>query len=1519
MANRHPDEERIFYAAREIGDEAQRSAYLDQVCAGNSSLRARAEALLAADKPQDDSLRMAVLAVADTLHVVPLSEKPGDVIGRYKLLEQIGEGGFGVVYMADQLEPVRRRVALKVIKLGMETRAVIARFEAERQALAMMDHPNIARVLDAGATDTGRPYFVMELVKGIPITEYCDHNDLSTRERLELFMQVCSAVQHAHQKAIIHRDLKPPNVLVTLHDGKPVPKIIDFGIAKAMDRPLTDRTLFTAFRHFVGTPQYMSPEQATFSGLDIDTRADIYALGVLLYELLTGTTPFDAKALREAGYDEICRIIRETDPPKPSTRISTMGEKATEVAEHRQTEPAALGRLVRGDLDWIVMKALEKDRGRRYGTASAFAEDIARHLNDEPVLAGPPGAVYRMRKFMRRNQVKVIAGLLVAASLAVGLTTASVAVIQAFRQRGRALAAYREREQAEERQHQAEQEAEVQRLSAVAKGREAEEAGLRAETERQAREAEAAARHEEERWALLADANQFMNSDSYEEALGKLTDAAAVKHDHATGLAFGLLAGLYPDHPTAIWRSPGEPCCVAFSPDGKVVASGGSDRAIVLWDVNTGQQLRRLMGHTGLVQDIAFSPDGALLASAGAWSGDTTVRLWDVSTGIERRRFEGHAGPVMSVAFSPDGKTLASGSWDKTAKLWDVATGGELHTLSQDTDRVNSVAFSPDGKTVASGSMDPTIKFWDVSTGGLLRTVPAHAVNSLAFSPDGSKLVSAGYGFSKTNIWDVATWTALQALSGSWDETGAQLTGHTSTIASVAFSPDGRTVASGSGDTTVRLWDVETGRELLCLDGHRGEVRSVAFSPDGRLLASASADGTTRLWDVAGGRELHVLEGHSGGMAPTVAFSPDGRILASDWWDNRVALRDFPGGKLIRLFKLYGGYARTIAFGPDARILATGCLCTAELWDTATGDQLFCTTVEAGQETWRTALSPDGKTLAAGNRGGGAVRLYDVGSRKEVGVLQGHADGITALAFSPDGRALASGSVDKVIKLWDLGMRRELFTLTGHAGEVGSVVFSPDRRLLASADKSRARLIGLWDVATGRLLRPFQGAAGLSEDAIAFSPDGRMLASGGSRGGVLWAVDTGRLIRRPQSGNLATVAFSPDGGTLAAGCWENAVKFWRLGPRRERPSLALHPSPVLAASLSPDGKTLAAGCEDGTIALWDANTGQQLRRLTGHTGWVLGIAFSPDGTLMASGSCDGTLRLWDAATGVELDGFERPLNRLYWVTFSPDGRTLLSADDSGAITLWDVPTRKAVRAFASGKAGDFSLQPSSLALSQDGRKLASAGKQVKLWDVASGEELSTIAGRNPVAISPDSKLLAFGDRQDGLTVYDLSAQAEVRALTPMPGGVSAVSFSPDGQTLACGSTKGALRFWRPGADQERTLTGHADGVTSVCFSPDGKKMYSGSTDGNLRAWDATTGKELPLFPVHPGTVYAVQFSPDGRLLASAGQDWKIRLWDVAAGEQVHALAGHAQSVSSVSFSPDGRTLASCSFDKTVKM
>jgi eukaryotic-like serine/threonine-protein kinase len=511
---------RIFMEVADL-PASDRAAALERTCGGDANLRAEVEALLRANgqaggfmkSPTSDrgspASRNREAGGGDkgdgsklSMHFetgATAGGEPGRQIGPYKLLELIGEGGFGSVWMAEQREPMKRRVAVKLIKLGMDTKQVIARFEAERQALALMDHPNIAKVLDAGSTSAGRPYFVMEYIRGIPVLQYCDQERLDTRARLELFTNVCHAIQHAHQKGIIHRDIKPSNVLVTLHDGVAVPKVIDFGVAKATNSELTTKTLFTEHRQMIGTPAYMSPEQAEMSGLDIDTRSDVYSLGVLLYELLTGTTPFDVYDLMSKGYEQMMRIIREEEPHKPSTRISSLGDTSTRTAQLRRVDAKTLGSLLRGDLDWIVMKCLEKDRSRRYETANGLAADIKRHLNDEPVTARAPSAGYKLRKFVRRNRAGVAAAGALTATLVAGIIAFAWQAKEALYQRDLAVAA-KEAESAQRKVADAataeaqQQEARAREQEAEAKKKKEEATQQEAEAKNQAAVAEAVAR-----------------------------------------------------------------------------------------------------------------------------------------------------------------------------------------------------------------------------------------------------------------------------------------------------------------------------------------------------------------------------------------------------------------------------------------------------------------------------------------------------------------------------------------------------------------------------------------------------------------------------------------------------------------------------------------------------------------------------------------------------------------------------------------------------------------------------------------------------------------------------------------------------------------------------------------------------------------------------------------------------------------------------------------------------------------
>ena len=661
------------------------------------------EALLrAGDQPDDDLDRPAFAVAVDLERTI---ESPtataGTVLGgRYKLIDEIGEGGMGTVWMAQQTEPVKRLVAAKLIKPGMDSKRVMARFEAERQALALMDHPNIARVLDGGETESGRPYFVMELVKGIPITKYCDDHHLTPRQRLELFLPVCHAIQHAHQKGVIHRDLKPSNVLVAQYDDRPVPKVIDFGVAKATGTPLTEQTLHTGFGAVVGTVEYMSPEQASLNQLDIDTRSDIYSLGVLLYELLAGSPPFSRKELETAGVLEMLRVIREREPPKPSTKLST-AEGLPALAANRGTEPRRLTALLRGELDWIVMKALEKERSRRYETANGLAMDLQRYLADEPVQACPPSTGYRLRKFVKRNRGAVFMAAAVAGALIAGTAIAAWQAARATR------AAKAETEQRERADLKAD-EAKTNELRALEeKGR----ADQKAEESRQR-----LVRQYVSHGARHVDEGDWLGS------LPWFVEALALERDpqvqlmHRTRL--GALLRLAP-RLEQVWTHDGWLTCARFSPDGTrvVTAGAGTDRlgVVQVWDARTGRPTAPPLRHQSAdrppdweqpVQSIAFSPDGKLLATEKV----REIVVWEAASGRRVSAWD-QPGYLHRMRFTPDGSRLLL-TWAKSigreasvyeAQAWDARTGKPVSPLISskhvysDGGGDGDAVFSPDG------------------------------------------------------------------------------------------------------------------------------------------------------------------------------------------------------------------------------------------------------------------------------------------------------------------------------------------------------------------------------------------------------------------------------------------------------------------------------------------------------------------------------------------------------------------------------------------------------------------------------------------------------------------------------------------------------------------------------------------------------------------------------------------------------------------------------------------------------
>jgi serine/threonine protein kinase/WD40 repeat protein len=1018
------DQERvqaIVAQAREMADPAQRAHLLERLCDGDDALRARVEeillAQLAAEAFQGDEATNRLTA---TIDMAPAEATVGAVIaGRYKLLEQIGEGGMGLVWMAEQRSPIRRLVAVKVIKAGLDSRAVLARFEAERQALAMMDHPSIARVLDGGVTERRHPWFAMELVRGLPLTEYCDQRKLPIEDRLQLFMQICSAVQHAHQKGIIHRDLKPSNVLVTEVDGRPAPKIIDFGLAKALGggTVLTEHTLYTAYGTAAGTPLYMAPEQVAFSALDVDTRADVYALGVMLYELLTGTTPLERQRIKEAAWDEVRRVIREEDPPLPSSRISR-STTLSSLAATRHVEPARLAGLIKGDLDWIVMKALEKDRNRRYESAASFAADVQRHLANEPVMAAPPSVTYRALKMWRKHRGPIAAaalvfGVLLASVIAISglalrlkdqVSVATAALEQAKTARASAEEA---RASAEEAKDKALTQSYINSLVAAqsAMGSDnwpearlrldaipAEKRGWEWQFLRAAADAPVFGLPEQAAHSELApDGRYLLVFKNYGLSYMQDETSTATLVDVPARKTIATYVGRGGDSDYSGWR---------FTPAGALAADGHAavqnGKTVDVYFLNDRKfsiDLSHLQGPRRAL-DLDFSPGGRyLVARVGP-----DCLIYRVSDGSQVGKASAQSRPMDSLVFSADEESFYDISDGKAARFEPSGRKVREYLRPDDERGATTAAISPDGRILAVGSQDGKAFLFDAATGALIREIAGEfgGVSLIDFDDRGERLLTTT-SRNMAVVWSVATGKALAQLRRP--------------ARAARFTQDGDNVV-GFADGTIWTWrSPDSGGNV---DRPTGDANVVAYSADGALAASID-NGRVRIWDTAhrdrGGvaQRIDNAAPSENEMAVTIGsvtcpLPSWGRGLA----EAALVMAERPAGAAI---------AETLVKAPDGR------------WTAHVGDDGVCEIVDGASKRVATlashngpvralAVTADGERLiSAGNDG--SIRFWETETWTEIATFR-HFSGVTAMAMSPDGTRLAIFHADATVQVWDI-------------------------------------------------------------------------------------------------------------------------------------------------------------------------------------------------------------------------------------------------------------------------------------------------------------------------------------------------------------------------------------------------------------------------------------------------------------------------------------------------------------------
>lgn len=1080
-------------------DPEERDAFVRQACGDDLELTREVVSLLDAHGDAGDLMADPTLAARDVAEqdsriltesdaLLAASEK----VAGYRLLERLGEGGFGEVFVAEQAKPVRRKVAVKILKRGMDTRSVVARFEAERQALALMDHPHIAQIFDAGQTEDGRPYFAMELVRGLPLSKYCDVHKLSTRERLELFVRVCDAVQHAHQKGIIHRDLKPTNVLVTEKDALVVPKVIDFGIAKAVTARLTDKTIYTALHQFVGTPDYMSPEQATLGQDDVDTRSDVYALGVMLYELMTGRTPLEASRAMKSTPGDLERLLRESQPLTPSQRLVTLGQDLESIAAARGEMPRNLRKVLRGELDWIIMRALEKDRNRRYDSASALADDVRRYLHDEPVEASPPSTRYRLGKFVRRYRATVTAAAVVVVGLVLGLCGALYGLAEADTQRNRAVSALAQAEAARVEVQVALQRAE----------QEAENAAARANELATVAYAES-----------LRTAVEIANNGQRESALQLLNGAEIERR----GFEWEWVARRVADRGLLLEGHDFEaPIRAAdYTPRGDRVLTASTDKSIRVWNPRSRQEVLKIESEQWIFV-ARFSPDTALIAAAGGTypASETSfdVQLFDATDGAEAGRLKGHTSWVTGLAWHPHGKFIATCSDDRTVRIWSAETLQQIAVNTDAGSGVFAIGFSPDGETLASLGNDGILRLHDPFSAVVSAAIEVNQKggDALDFSADGQRILT-GDDDGMLTEWSVETGEQLRRIDA-----------HVRSIIAAKYSPDGRLIASGGADGVLRIHDWASGEELSAVIPAEGFIHDLAFEPSNNELLVAHPD-APRIWDVAQLVGPLSLVGHRGELVHEGIGTPDGEILITAGSDGTVRTWSPTTGMETRRLSPHEGAVLSVALDPYASYAATlGSDRRVLIFQTDEVKVLRALDVAPGVR--RVRFCPQGALLATASLSISenpqpiyAITLYEVPEGRAVRQFVGHTDSITDHAFSADGSLLATASHDQSVRLWNTDTGALLQTMF----------------LVEPTESARGPL------ATRESCVPW---------SLQFSADGTSVYAGYSDGRVaVWSTESGQkqAVIFAHGANVSGMDLAADGKRLVTGAWyASEIKLW---------------------------------------------------------------------------------------------------------------------------------------------------------------------------------------------------------------------------------------------------------------------------------------------------------------------------------------------------------------------------------------